>query len=523
MRISINTKIVGSFVVGVLLALLFLFWNYMMIQSLLTAFNRMGAVSKKVEITSALQLQLSRLRQASSDYLITGSIEKRDEFDRIVTELSALLAELDSFGGDVEWNRAATRVRQGILSLSDMTLDLMYIDDPVGDRDAARLMEETSRFADKVISDAEVFHMLAENEYIEMSSDTSALESRVRLFLYLVFPVIGLLSIAALYFSLRRMITAPLRTLSRFSEGISKGDYSTTVRVETGDELQDLAEGLNAMAEAIREREARMVSLVTLIDTMNEELLKASRSKKAFLANISHELRTPLTHIMGFSELLEMDIADTLSEKNKKHLAQIRKSASKLLNLINDLLEFTRSTVEVDSHPVAEIDVREVVDEVVAEFSAPAAEKEVTIRKAIAPDVKTIWADRAMFRQMLASLVSNAVKFTPRSGVVSVEVSTAMDEKRLTPLLRVSVKDTGIGIEPEALSHIFDIFEVGEKRYSKMYDGMGIGLALTKRFVEFHGGKIWAESAKGRGSEFTFIIPVSHDRSGRRPPDRPPV
>ena len=291
-----------------------------------------------------------------------------------------------------------------------------------------------------------------------------------------------------------------LKGMADTMDAIKKGD--PRVRVTPASERDMLGNAFKDMAEALKERETRLRSLLKVTDM---DLIRTSRYKTDFLARISHELKTPLTHVMGFSELLATQEKMGLSEAGRKYVDNIYRSGKDLLGLINPLLEFTRRGGK-EMMDIKEFDFQGAVEEAVAGVRTSAGEKRQTLRVNVDKGVKLLMADRAMFIQMLHNLLDNAVKYTPSGGTV--ELKVWQDIYNGEKVLRVRVRDTGIGIKPELKGKLFDIFEVGDGTSTREYGGMGIGLALTKRFVEFHGGKIWAESKAGKGSTFEFFIPA---------------
>ena len=291
-----------------------------------------------------------------------------------------------------------------------------------------------------------------------------------------------------------------LKGMADTMDAIKKGD--PRVRVTPASERDMLGNAFKDMAEALKERETGLRSLLKVTDM---DLIRTSRYKTDFLARISHELKTPLTHVMGFSELLATQEKMGLSEAGRKYVDNIYRSGKDLLGLINPLLEFTRRGGK-EMMDIKEFDFQGAVEEAVAGVRTSAGEKRQTLMVTVDKGVKPLMADRAMFIQMLHNLLDNAVKYTPPGGTV--ELKVWQDIYNGEKVLRVRVRDTGIGIKPELKGKIFDIFEVGDGTSTRGYGGMGVGLALTKRFVEFHGGKIWAESEAGKGSTFEFFIPA---------------
>ncbi len=245
---------------------------------------------------------------------------------------------------------------------------------------------------------------------------------------------------------------------------------------------------------------------------VNRQLEQSSRYKSEFLANMSHELRTPLNAIMGFSEIL-LDVTMNLTAGERtEFLRNIHSSGQHLLGLINDILDLAKIEAgKMDLH-AEDMPVAEALQEVTAILDPMARQQGLQLRTVGASEAGVIKADRSKFKQVLYNLLSNAVKFTPAPGSITVTVRDSPEQ------LTVSVADTGIGMKPEDLPKLFREFEQIDGSYTRRYQGTGLGLALCRRFVEMHGGRIWAESQFGKGSTFTFTIP----RELRQAPE-PPV
>ena len=234
---------------------------------------------------------------------------------------------------------------------------------------------------------------------------------------------------------------------------------------------------------------------------VNRQLEQSSRYKSEFLANMSHELRTPLNAILGFSEiLLDLTMNLTAGERTE-FLRNIHSSGQHLLGLINDILDLAKIEAgKMDLH-AEEMPVTQALQEVTAILDPMARQQGLQLRTVGAAEAGVIKADRSKFKQVLYNLLSNAVKFTPAPGNITVTVRDSPEQ------LTVSVEDTGIGMKPEDLPKLFREFEQIDGSYTRRYQGTGLGLALCRRFVEMHGGRIWAESQFGKGSIFTFTIP----------------
>lgn len=238
-----------------------------------------------------------------------------------------------------------------------------------------------------------------------------------------------------------------------------------------------------------------------------KQLRELDRSKRHFLANMSHELRTPLNNIIGFSRLMLKGIEGTLTEQQQQDLQIIYQDGMHLLGLINDLLDISQIEAGLMELDFQEVDLAELIRSVMATASALVRDKEIELRQEIAADLPKVEADMARIRQVLVHLLANAAKFTDQ-GTITVRAWPA-DET-----VYVSVSDTGIGILPEDRERIFQQFDQGSLPDGHRRNGAGLGLALCKEFVEMHGGCIQVESEVGKGSTFTFSLPLRRTRSG---------
>jgi PAS domain S-box-containing protein len=231
----------------------------------------------------------------------------------------------------------------------------------------------------------------------------------------------------------------------------------------------------------------------------------ASRAKSEFLANMSHELRTPLNSIIGFSEVLHDQTFGPLNPKQTRHVDNVLKAGQHLLSLINDILDLSKVEAGKMTLETRSFAVRPMLDNALILVKERALKRGLTISLE-APDDLTVSADERMFKQVLFNLLSNAVKFTEPGGRIAVTAERAGED------LRVSVADTGIGIKPEDQARLFTEFEQLDSGYDRMHQGTGLGLALTRKFVELHGGRIWVESeGEGKGSTFRFTLPLIHE------------
>jgi len=230
----------------------------------------------------------------------------------------------------------------------------------------------------------------------------------------------------------------------------------------------------------------------------------ANRTKSEFLAKMSHELRTPLNSIIGFSEMLEDQTFGILNEKQRRYVENVLASGRLLLQVINDILDLSKVEAGRMELALAQFEVAPALDEVRALVESLAQRKHHTMEMDVDPGLPSIGADPAKFRQITVNLLSNAIKFTPDGGRIRITARRPPGE----PMIEIAVSDTGIGIAPEDTRRIFHEFEQLDSEYVREQQGTGLGLALTKKLVELHGGRIQVESELERGSTFRFYLPL---------------
>ena len=240
----------------------------------------------------------------------------------------------------------------------------------------------------------------------------------------------------------------------------------------------------------------------------------ANLAKSQFLANMSHELRTPLNAIIGFSEILADKTFGDLNDRQLKYSHNILNSGRHLLQLINDILDLAKVEARRVELMRNKFNVAKALSEVQTIVKTLANKKNINLEVEAAVDLPAMFADEAKFKQIMYNLLSNAIKFTPDGGKVSVtaaiQKATGADASPAGEALRVAVTDTGIGIKMKDQERVFKEFEQVDSSYGRQQQGTGLGLALTKRLVEMHGGTISVESegVEGKGSTFTFLIPI---------------
>ena len=286
----------------------------------------------------------------------------------------------------------------------------------------------------------------------------------------------------------------------RASEDLLKSQQQQLQIANT--ELEEKARLLAEQKTEVERKNREVEQAKQALEEKAEQLEITSKYKSEFLANMSHELRTPLNAIIGFSEVLLERMFGELNEKQDDYLRDIHTSGRHLLALINDILDLSKIEAGRMELELSEVDISAAVANALSLVRERATRHAIGLHLKLAPELGLRRADERKFKQILLNLLSNAVKFTPDGGQVEVRSLLREDDT-----LEVAVVDTGIGIAPEDQSAIFDEFKQVGRHYLSKHEGTGLGLALTKRFVELHGGTLRVVSAVGEGSTFTFTIP----------------
>ena len=321
-----------------------------------------------------------------------------------------------------------------------------------------------------------------------------------------------LLAIATSVLLARRLVR-PIESIQAAAARIGSGSLNQRIEVPSNDELGALAAQFNRMAaqleesyggleQKVEERTRELATALTELDLKSRELETASRHKSEFLANMSHELRTPLNAIIGFSQVLRERMFGEVNDKQQEYLDDILGSANHLLALINDILDLAKVEAGQVELEVAPFSLRDALEHGIVMVRERALNDDVEVTLSANGDVDVVTGDKRRISQVIFNLLSNAVKFTPARGAVNVCASQVDGE------IRVSVGDTGPGIAFEDHERIFEEFQQTEAGVEQR-EGTGLGLALSKRLVELHGGRIWVESELGGGSTFVFTLPTA--------------
>jgi signal transduction histidine kinase len=288
-------------------------------------------------------------------------------------------------------------------------------------------------------------------------------------------------------FVLSWSLIGPIQRIDSQLAAIASGNFAGHVDVTNRDELGALASNVNRMNDELQR--------------LYLELETVSRHKSEFLANMSHELRTPLNAIIGFSQVLRDGLFGEVNAKQAEYLDDILTSGNHLLALINDVLDLSKVEAGQVRLELAPFSIEDALERGISMVREQATKGGVEVTLHANGGVDIVTGDERRIRQVVFNLLSNAVKFTSAGGLVDVTATRVNGE------VRVSVADTGPGIAADDLDRIFEEFQQTEAG-ARQHEGTGLGLALSRRFVEMHGGRIWCDSEVGKGSTFVFTLPT---------------
>jgi signal transduction histidine kinase len=462
--------------------------------------HSLGEANQRTERLGDLQGKVSIYRQLQNDTTIklyTGASALSDP-DPTGTALDAALRQLQQ-SYDFSRLQFAAREERGLLTRIEATYDQFVAVMTEGielvrqgklaqgqelQRTRAKpLADQLERLTNQLVN-------RAESDIATLVDRTEASYQDSRRF-FIGVAVGGIALALLLGFAISWSIIGPVTQMGQRFDQLASGDFSRHVEVVNRDELGALAVNLNRMNDEL--------------GRLYRDLEAASQHKSEFLASMSHELRTPLNAIIGFSEVLREEMFGPLNERQADYLNDILSSGRHLLSLINDILDLSKIEAGKMELEVSTFSLPAVLEGGLTMIRERAAKHRITLGLDVALDVSEVTADERKVKQVVFNLLSNAVKFNPDVGRIELSARCSNGE------VEVAVTDTGIGIAPEDQERVFEQFQQAGQR-----EGSGLGLALSRSFVELHGGILRVESEPGVGSTFTFTLPLPETPPGRR-------
>ncbi|WP_374381874.1 ATP-binding protein [Dongia sp.] len=330
-----------------------------------------------------------------------------------------------------------------------------------------------------------------------------------------------LLVAAAIHGLMQRRVVEPLRYMADTVQHFESGDDNSRIRMPRSDEIGRLAAAFNIMAEKMGKSRRKLEKARAELESRNRELQRANRTKSNVLANMSHEFRTPLNAILGFSDILQMQLYGQLGDaRYVEYVGHIHSSGKHLLELINDILDLTKIEEEKMELKFEDYDVLPLIDGCLAMVRPAANTQGVTLNGPIDQTPVTINCDRRAVNQMLLNLLSNAIRHTPAKGSVSVTL-----ERLPEGGAALIVTDTGSGIPDKLLPLLFSPFGIRSAQTAEQNPsqrgGTGLGLSITRGLIHLHGGEVKLETKVGKGTQMTLIFPPERVRTPMPETTRP--
>jgi len=339
--------------------------------------------------------------------------------------------------------------------------------------------KEKEKFTDSILEELKTLRILSQQKIFVKIKNLSEAGTRAQTFAIII-TAAALLSGIILSIFITRSITVPLSEMKKRTGEIAKGNFEPDLDLPSPPEIGELASAFNLMCNKLKE-----------VDKM----------KSDFFSLMSHELRTPLTSIKEGTNLFLEGLGGEITGKQKKLLTIIAEESNRLIELVNSLLDLSKMEAGMLKYNFTRSDINPLIQKVIVEVLPLAEAKNIKIDKHI-ENLESVSMDSERILQALRNLVGNALKFTPYGGAIS--ISAHMIQKGL----EVSVSDTGPGILKEHMDTIFDKFHEVKLMGSGKIKGTGLGLATVKHIIDRHGGKVWIENASGKGSTFSFVLPV---------------
>jgi len=505
-KASVHKKLLASFL---LITLLFIGMGAMSLQTITKMSSQSQLldeaherVHSSQEIQHALALQMNFTAMAlllREEAIIEKILRENNRFSNVLARLEK--------AGQPEELQLIQRIRAAQQEALTTVADIANLvrDGRVDDAMRLQLSKEYPLY----LQIEGLVNQLVQREREKMDSLRASVAAANRNTLILMAISAGALILLALLlgFVTSWSFILPVQEAHGFLSEVAKGNFAATIDVPNRDEFGALADRMNHMSRDLQRLYESQRRASQELQKLNEQLQEASKAKSNFLANMSHELRTPMNAILGFVEMVLDEIYGEIPPHLREPLTDVQTNGKHLLRLINDVLDLSKIEAGRMELVLAEYSVQDVVETVRSSLQSLALEKGLEFVAAAEEDIPLAFGDGRRITQCLMNLVGNALKFSKRG-----RIAVSVEQQGENLLYRVT--DTGIGIPKEELENIFTEFQQLDTAVTREYSGTGLGLNITKKFVEMHGGRIWAESQLGKGSTFFFSIPLRMNDGG---------
>jgi signal transduction histidine kinase len=498
-RASVHTKLLAAFL---LVTLLFIAMAVVSLQTIIGTAQQSHQLDEAHELVSlaqqseqalARQMHYTDLALLSQDEVAISKILRENN------RFNDSLAKLETTGTAepalVEQIRSSQDEAMAVVA--DMANAIR--DGKLGSV-TATLLHRQERLDDEITTRVGLLVEAQQNRMTRLRENVTAANRR-SLILTTTFAAIAVVLALLGGFVISWSIILPVREAQGFLDQVAKGNFGGRIRVPNRDEFGALADRMNHMSQELYRFDMEQRHAAAELGRLNEQLAQTSKAKSEFLANMSHELRTPMNAILGFTEMVLDGLYGDVPTELNEPLTDIQVNGRHLLRLINDVLDLSKIEAGRMQLNPGEYSVREVVDIVQVSLRSLAAEKGLDFVVGVPDNLPVAFGDNGRITQCLMNLAGNAIKFT-NQGRVEIGVQLVGNE------LLYRVSDTGIGIPKAELENVFAEFRQVNSTVTREFGGTGLGLTITKKFVEMHGGRIWIESEVGKGSTFFFAVPL---------------
>jgi signal transduction histidine kinase len=496
---SVHTKLLAAFLLVTLLFIAMAVVSLLTIIStarqsqLLDEAHELVSLAQQSEQALARQMHYTDLALLSQDEVAISKILR--ENNRFNDRLAKLEAAGTAQPALVEQIRSSQDEAMAVVA--DMANAIR--DGKLGSV-TATLLRRQERLDDEITTRVGLLVEAQQNRMTRLRENVTAANSR-SLILTTTFAVIAIVLALLGGFVISWSLILPVREAQGFLDQVAMGNFGGRISVPNRDEFGVLADRMNHMSRELHRFDMEQRHAAAELLRLNNQLAQTSKAKSEFLANMSHELRTPMNAILGFTEMVLDGLYGDIPAELNEPLTDIQVNGRHLLRLINDVLDLSKIEAGRMQLNPGEYSVREVVDIVQVSLRSLAAEKGLDLVVNVPDDIPVAFGDNGRITQCLMNLVGNAIKFT-NQGRVEIGVQLVGNE------LLYRVSDTGIGIPKDELENVFAEFRQVDSTVTREFGGTGLGLTITKKFVEMHGGRIWIESEIGKGCTFFFAIPL---------------